>query len=469
MFEKKSSGFRVLRDGAVAASLLGGAVLLTPGEAAAQQTLPVITPTTSVNEYAPEVVKNFGKDLTDTGVYVTALYSGQMAANTSGGERQGIAYAARLTLGTALDMGKLAGIEGGTFHIVITDDTGQNLSAHYVNTDLSQQSLFSGPEALQLSIFTYEQRLFNNTLDINFGRTDLAFLDSELYCDFESRGNCGRPAATFKTVSASLFPTAVWGGRILYAPTPNFYGKIGIYQPNPDLKPAYSHGFDWGIKTSGPAGGFVLPVEIGYTSLTPGAVIPNRYDFGVIDSEEQFSAPFDTAQHPLHDGRVDLYVQAQQFVYQTKANSPRGIYLFGYGIYGASGQTQVANYQLTGGAVWQGPFESRPYDRAGAMFNYYHMNSFYLNSLYATRLKAKGTAYPWSNQTLIEVNYTFQLTKWLQLQPDFQYLIHPDGLGYTPFPKYNLPNAVIAGVQFNINLATMAGLQSYPLAAQQDN
>jgi porin len=445
------------------------ACLCLHAQAHAQTASPYVTTTKAVDVNVPSITEKLGNWLTDSGITPTLLYSGQMASNVLGGQRQGTAYAGRLSFGAAFDMDKILGIPGGTLHVIFADDTGQNLSAHYVNSDLSNQSLFSGPEAFQLAIFTYEQKLFDDKVDINVGRTDLAFLNSDLYCDFESRADCGRPAATFKTIAAPLFPTAVWGGRILYAPTPHFYGKIGIYQPNPDLRPGWSGGFDWGIKTSGPAGGYDLPVEVGYTYTTPGASIQNQYDVGVIDSQEQFSAPWDTAKQPEHAGRVDIYVQAQQMVYQAEPNKPRGIYMFGYAIYGASGQSQVANYQLTAGAVWEGPFASRPRDRAGAQFTTYHMNDLYLDYLYANRLKENGSGRPWSSQNLIEVNYNAQVTPWLQLEPDFQYLIHPDGLGFSPYPKTNLKNAFVVGLQFNINFATLIGLPSYSLAAQQDN
>src|SRR5580698_6741248 len=121
-----------------------GIALLYPPEAKAQTTQPNVTTTTSVNLNlnTPSFMQKLGGDLTRNGIYITALYSGQVAGNPSGGQRQGVAYAARLSFGAAFDMEKIAGIRGGTIHVIFADDTGQSLAAHYVNSDLAQQSLF---------------------------------------------------------------------------------------------------------------------------------------------------------------------------------------------------------------------------------------------------------------------------------------------------------------------------------------
>jgi porin len=464
MLKDTFCGLKWLSKKLLVGAAVSGMALSVYGIARAQS-IPNVKLPTSADVHMPGLEQLLLED----GIYPTISYSGQVAGNPSGGQKQGVAYAGRTTFGAAFDLQKSIGIPGAMIHLLFSDDTGTSLSEGDINSGLVSQSLISDPESFQLAIFTYEQKLFHGRVDINFGRTDLNFLYSDLYCDFESRADCGRPAQTAKTVAAPLFPIAVWGGHVLGYITPNIYVKIGIYQPNADLHPVESHGFDFGIKTSGVGGGFDLPVEVGYTYRTPGAATANKYDIGLIDSQVKFSAPFDSAKMPLHDERLDWFIEAQQFVYQAKPNSARGIYLFGYGIFGASGNTQMTNYQLTGGAIWQGPLESRPFDRAGIQFTDIHFNDEFLNFLNAERVKAKGSGFPWSSESLIEANYMIQLTNWLQLEPDLQYLIHPDGLGFATFSNHNLPNAFVVGAQFNIDLATLAGLPSYGGLAQQDN
>ncbi len=426
---------------------------------------------TPVNLYPATVspAAEIGKWLYDRGVYLTAGYTGQFAANPIGGERQGNAYAGKVDIGGTLDMEKIAGIDGGSFHFLMTDDHGKSLSNTFINSDLSVQNTYVGSQTYQIAIFTYEQKLFNNRVDINFGRTDLAFVGSSLYCAFQSHADCGRPSMLFRAIVAPIYPTAVWGGRVVGQITNTIYAKLGIYQPAPNILPRISHGTDWAIHTDGPDGGYELPIEVGYKAFTPGADAANQYNVGIIFNHSPFSAPYDNPKTPTQQSRSVVYAQAQQMVYQAEPNSRRGLYLFALGLFGSSGSKQVANFQPSFGAVWQGPFDIRPEDRIGVMFNDYHLNENYLDSLYKMRLKAHGTEFPYSNQATVELNYNIQVADWLQFMPNIQYVIHPDGLGFTPYPRENVPSALVFGVQMTVDLTTLVGIKGVSWASVVDN
>ncbi len=59
-----------------------------------------------------------------------------------------------------------------------------------------------------------------------------------------------------------------------------------------------------------------------------------------------------------------------------------------------------------------------------------------------------------------EVDYDAYLTPWFDVMPNLQYIVNPDGLGNLPYPKSNLNDAFVVGVQIKIDLATLAGLPS---------
>jgi len=445
-----------------AAALSAWCSMLAPAHA---QSRP---PPPPVNLYSPSPLQHIAGDLYSRGIYITANYSGQFADNPIGGAKQGAGYAAKLYAGVTFDMNKLIGIKGAEVHILLTDDQGRSLSTDTINTDLSTQNLYVGSQTYQLAVLTWEQKLFNDRVDLNFGRTDFAFVTLPLFCDFQSHGECGRPNMLIKTTSSPIYPTAVWGGRVLVAVTPHFYTKFGIYQPNTDLKAQLSHGLDWGIKTQGgPQAGYEVPIEIGYKSTTPGAATLNQYSVGVVLSQAEFSAPWYSTK--LQSSRLDWYLMAQQMVYQTEPNSPRGVYVFGLGLFGGSGGKQLANFQGSAGVVWQGPFASRPLDRVAFMMNDEHFTNRYMNYLYAMRTKEHGTEFPNNNQMVFELNYNVQVNRWLQMMPNIQYLVHPDGLATAKYPVNNIPNAFVVGLQFNIDLATLAGIPSYPWSSVIDN
>ena len=104
------------------------------------------------------------------------------------------------------------------------------------------------------------------------------------------------------------------------------------------------------------------------------------------------------------------------------------------------------------------------------MFNDYQLSDQYLSFLTNKRLKAGSTDLPYKTQQIIEVNYNFQVNRWLQLMPNIQYIRHPDGLGATlPYPTHNLQDAWVFGLQLDADLATLAGIPSYPISKVLDN
>ena len=48
-------------------------------------------------------------------------------------------------------------------------------------------------------------------------------------------------------------------------------------------------------------------------------------------------------------------------------------------------------------------------------------------------------------ELVLELNYNIELTKWLHIQPDIQYVINPGGTG-------DIPDALVLGFQLSVNL-----------------
>lgn len=406
-------------------------------------------------------VQQIRQKLAANGISLISAYNGEFAANPIGGARPGQAFTGQFDLGADIDLDKFLGLPGGSFHVLMTDRAGDNLAENSLDNSIPVQQIYGGRDGqtYQLTILTYEQKLFNGLIDIEAGRTDVSvdFIESPFYCDFQSNASCANPSVMGMDTSTTFYPVASWGGRVKINPSPNFYVKTGIYQSAPALGPAEDHGFDW---STGQSNGFLLPIEIGYTNTTPGAAEPNQYDAGVIFDRTSFSAPFYNASSPERYGRTLLYLQGQQMVFQSAPKSPRGLYIFGIAMFGASGGAQEANYSVEGGAVFQGPFASRPSDTAGILVNEVHYNGRFLNALYTTREAEGGTAFPKANLVMLELNYDVQLTPWLGVMPNFQYIINPDGLGSLGYPVKSEKNAAVFGLQFVINAAKLLGLST---------
>lgn len=446
MNNKRYVMLRKRLPGLLASAALMG--VMAAGTAHAQQAAPEVN-------LAPSPIQTMGQTLYNDGVYLNSRYLGEFAGSVSGGQRQGTDYAGELNFGATIDMEKMAGIQGGSFHVLFTQRHGNNLAAQTMNNSVSVQEIYGGGQTFQLTEFTYEQKFLNDMADFEAGRTDVgdSFDISSLYCDFQSNALCGNPPGMGKMVpGVSFYPVAVWGGRLLLTPTPNIYFKVGAYQSNGENPDAH-HGFYFGTADST---GYVLPMELGYKWKTPGALANNRYDVGALISRNTYSAP---QYSPFaQDTAATIYAQAQQMVYQTEPNSPRGIYLFGEAMVGASGGKQITNLQAEGGMVWEGPFASRPNDNIGVAVSGIRYNNRYLNYLYGIRTAEGGTDYPNRNLIMTEVHYAIQFNKWLNIMPNFQYVINPDGLGNLGYPKHNLNNAAVFGIQVFIDLPSLFGI-----------
>ena len=389
------------------------------------------------------------------GITFNSQYVGEFAANPSGGAHSGSAYTGQLSIGSDVDLGKLVGLAGGSVHTNFVERAGNSLAAGPLDNSISVQQVYGAGQTWQMSLLTYEQK-FGHIADVAVGRDSLdnSFIGYDFLCDFQSNASCGNTGILGKDTSTAFNPTATWGGHVKLTPTANTYAQLGLYQANPAVNPQNSHGFDWAFSGTG----FELPIEAGYVYTTPGATEQNKYDVGAIFDRLHYSAPYYNEQSPGQYGRTLIYAQAQQMVYQTQPDSSRGLYLFGIGMYSPDGGTQVANFSVEGGALFQGPFASRPDDTVGFMVSELHYNHPFLMSIFDAREEEGGTEFPAANMVMMELNYGAQVNRWLNVMLNFQYIVNPDGLGGTSIPVRNEKSSAVIGLQFTADLGKLLGL-----------
>jgi len=398
----------------------------------------------------------FGALLAPYGIVPKASYTGEFAANPSGGERQGGAYAGQLAIGADVDMQKLMGVNGGSLQIEFTDRTGRDLASDSINSSVAAQEIYGGGQTYYLTTLTYDQKLFGGLVDVLAGRTEIdqVALTDPIYCDFESNAICGQPDIMGKIINASFYPVAIWGGRVKVTPTSKTYFSAGLYDSDPADSVPNDHGFDWSTQGSQ---GVLIPVEAGYQTTFANDDHPRRYDVGAVFDRTPYSyTTYDSMTRQLGSnagyGRTMLYAQAKQMVYRPDMTSERGLTLFGALIVGPDSH-QPADYNVTLGGVYLGPFASRPGDSLGAAIGDTHYRDNFIDPLFDYRVGALGGGQRPANELIMsEIHYNFAVTPWLNVMPNFEYIIDPDGLGTLPYPRANLPNAFVFGLKFNIAL-----------------
>jgi porin len=166
--------------------------------------------------------------------------------------------------------------------------------------------------------------------------------------------------------------------------------------------------------------------------------LPGEYKFGgYFDSSPTEDVlfvlnglSFGTTRGPFagNDQRWGVYAQATQMVYRETPGSKRGLTLFGMATL-SDPNTALLRYTLNGGAIYQGTFPNRDADFVSMMFGYGRYNSRLaqfqeeINSIIPNAIGVQ------TYESVVEVDYGIAVTPWLQVRPNFQYVIRPGGTG----------------------------------------
>ena len=400
-------------------------------------------------------------------------YTGEFAANPAGGVKPGGAdFAGQLFIGADADLARLAGIQGGSAHFIFTDRQGRNLQSDNIGNDTSVQEIYGGGQTYRLTLLTYEQRLFNDRLDLEAGRTQAqgAFLVSPLYCSFQNNATCGSPVTVFKDTNFNYFPDSTWGGhgKLWLDPSYQFFFHVGGYEVNPNSLLPDDHGFDFSTKG---ATGVVVPMELGYSTTATPDRMPRNYGIGAVIDQSKYQDPtldilggpavFTKLAPATDNGRTVVYARFDQMVWRPDPTGTRGITLFGLGMVGTSGR-QTQSYFAEGGVVWTGPFAARPYDAIGFDVSDQHYSALGLFNLRENAI-AEGInpAIFASDQFMLELNYGMQVGPAIRVLPQLQYIVNPTSTS-APYLTKPIPNAFVIGAKVSVDLFTLAGLAKGP-------
>jgi porin len=188
--------------------------------------------------------------------------------------------------------------------------------------------------------------------------------------------------------------------------------------------------------------------------------LPATYKLGAWYDTAQFADQlYDTTGLPLanpkssgvprqHSPDFAIYGIVDQMVWQ-KPNSKQGIGVF-LQVMGAPSQYNLSNLFIEGGMNWTAPFAGRDNDVFGLGVSYLGISPAARH--YGRELVAQtGTGQPYaSNETVLEATYLYQVSPWLTLQPDLQFVINPGAGIPSIYSTTPLKNAIIGGVRATI-------------------
>lgn len=446
---------------------------------------PYYVPTQDMGHVLPEIMP-FRRKLQQKGISFSVSYKGEVLGNFNGGMRKGADYISRMDYSVNLDLGKLFGFRNWSIHSVTMDKAGRQPSKDRVgeyNIPMEQSVGITGQKAFRLVDLYAEKNLFQNRLDIAFGRMTLThiFAQSPLLCTFTT--TCSAPAAIKADPGMSAYPKGTWGGRVKFRPTRDTHFIVGAFQVYPTAQDP--GGWAWGSeKTTGIA----LPIEFEWTPFLTKDRLPGRYKFGFMHDSSNYADIFGNdlkalssawkslgySGHPSHSHKEGdrasmntFWFEMEQMMYRLGGQDRMAGGYFLSGFIHNTPHISTIDDQAYGGFSLSGLIKGREKDRFGVLYSWYHVSNrkrlgelalmndagaddlataMVLGDAYGTfgslGNKVKGAQ---SSTHIIEAYYSIAVTSGIRVQPEFLYQIRP---GET----HHIPDSAMFGFRLLANL-----------------
>ncbi|WP_158917035.1 carbohydrate porin [Caulobacter sp. S45] len=418
----------------------------------------------------PGLLSDFGQTLDDDGIRVRAQLINEMAANPIGGIKQGNTDAGQAQIGLSFDLHKLVGIPGGQFHVSwirsYGDSDAKNFSGDFIKSQEVYKNAF---HPFRMSIFAYEQKLFDDKLDVLVGRLGSSAFYGRLSntCYSESGITCGVPQL-MNSESNITFPTsATWGGNVRYHFTKDIAFQTGAFEVNSFIQ--HTNGYDFSTDKATGVSTFE-EVSFGNYDLT-NYRYPGDIKFGGWVSTAPFSDPYFNTKGQslgLFGGtaaantslRNGIYIMGEKAVWRPDPALEKSVTVIAG--YNQSLETEeIASMQVFTGAVARGVIPGREHDIVSLTGTYIDLTSREIEFLRDSRIKAGGHGVNNPNEFALEADYSALLFNSARVAPNISYIINPDNSNI-PKTKILPQNIVTFGIKITFNLATFLGLPLAP-------
>jgi porin len=385
--------------------------------------------------------------LEDNGITPTLTYVSDIAGNPTGGKSQGITYADNIGLGLLFDLNRMAGLDGGSFQLTVSQRDGSSLSQDRVGNAFTIQQDYGG-ETFHLIDLAYQQKLFADRFEFSVGRIAAGddFLVSAYDYLFMQNGFDGNPVGIFfNAPGMTAYPNATWGIRFTVRPTKRTYVMAGIYNGDPSIRADDHHGAD--MSMNGP---FFAIAEVGYkyNGLPGDSQFLGNYKAGCWYDDSTFT-DYNTLGYAqpagVKQGNWGLYGLFDQVLIPfAEPTSNRGLGVFGSVLASPDQSMSQMPYFFTAGVACRGISASRPTDIAGFGVVFGEFSSDLRDAEEREQL-LDPTIGVQNHETDLEWTYRFNMRNGaLFFQPDIQYVIRPGGTG-------QVANAVVLGCQLGVN------------------
>ncbi|MBY4639900.1 carbohydrate porin [Gluconacetobacter entanii] len=390
----------------------------------------------------------------------------------AGGSGTGPSYDGVTMPTLTVDTEKLFGLKGGLFNVSALQTRGRSISQDHL-ANFNPVSGFEADRSTRLFELWYQQSFLGGKLDVKIGQQDLdtEFLISD-YASLYLNANFGWPMAPSVNLygGGPSWPLSSPAIRIRYRPSEKFTfmfaaaddnppgnrynstpiqqatGSISGYNSDPT-----SQTYDGANGTNFNMGtGALLMTELQYalnpqpadmSNVTKNPGLPGVYKLGGFYDTAKFAdyrynrnggslgaaVANATAATPQSDltprwdrGNWMVYGIIDQMIWRPSLTSARSVGVFVRAT-GNGGDRNQISFAIDAGLNLKAPFKGRDNDTIGLGWGIGRASSGLRQFDRDSQTLVQG------NENHLELTYQAQVTPWMVMQPDFQYVWHPSG------------------------------------------
>jgi porin len=380
----------------------------------------------------------------DDGMSYSLLYRADIFSNVSGGLKQGTTALGNLDAKLDFDLDTLLGWDGVSVGLHGIASHGGKPNANHVGSSQGVDNIEVDTNTAKILQAWIQKQWLDDKMSVLFGLYDL---NSEFYVSHSTgiflhpSPGIGSELAQTGLNGPSIFPTSSMGLRLRFRPTSEMYLQAVVLDgvPGDPDNPRGTHiQFNDGDGT-------LRVAEVGYIpeknkeEAAAGLPPTDKYAVGAWSYTTRFEdlVEVDGENDPLMcKGNSGFYVLAERMLYLGKRNP--GSHTDGFIRYGRANAdfNQFSSY-FQAGLVFNGVVPGRDEDQFALSFSIARTGDKY--RLAAINAGQEATRH----ESVWEATYRAQVTPWLVVQPNIQYVSNPG-------TDVQIKNATVLGVRFEL-------------------